>query len=39
MPEDVAQLKAAGAHAILVGESLLREASPGEAARRLMGLI
>jgi len=38
-PEDVAQLKAAGAHAILVGESLLREPSPGEAARRLMGLI
>jgi indole-3-glycerol phosphate synthase len=38
-PEDVALLKAAGAHAILVGESLLREASPGEAVRRLMGLI
>lgn len=34
--EDVARLKAAGAHAILVGESLLREPSPGDAARRLM---
>jgi indole-3-glycerol phosphate synthase len=38
-PEDVAQLKAAGAHAILVGESLLREASPGAAAAHLMHLI
>jgi indole-3-glycerol phosphate synthase len=38
-PEDVAQLKAAGAHAILVGESLLREESPGKAAERLMSLI
>lgn len=36
-PEDVAQLKTAGVHAVLVGESLLREPSPGEAARRLMG--
>jgi indole-3-glycerol phosphate synthase len=35
-PEDVVQLKAAGAHAILVGESLLRESSPGAAARRLL---
>jgi len=38
-PEDVVQLKDAGAHAILVGESLLREPSPGEAASRLMGLV
>jgi indole-3-glycerol phosphate synthase len=38
-PEDVVQLKAAGAHAILVGESLLREASPGDAAKALMSLI
>ena len=38
-PEDVAQLKAAGAHAVLVGESLLRELSPGSAATCLMELI
>jgi len=38
-PEDVVQLKKAGAHAILVGESLLREPSLGEATRRLMNLI
>lgn len=38
-PEDVVRLKQAGAHAILVGESLLREASPGAAARRLLSLI
>ena len=38
-PEDVARLKAAGAHAILVGESLLRESSPGAAAAHLMSLI
>lgn len=38
-PEDVAALKAAGAHAILVGESLLRESSPGAAASHLMSLI
>lgn len=37
-PEDVAALKAAGVHAILVGESLLREPSPGAAAKWLMGL-
>ena len=36
-PEDVVQLKDAGAHAVLVGESLLREPSPGDAAMRLMG--
>jgi indole-3-glycerol phosphate synthase len=38
-PEDVAQLRAAGVHAVLVGESLLREPSPGAAAAHLMGLI
>ncbi len=35
-PEDVAELKAAGVQAILVGESLLREPSPGAAAKRLL---
>jgi len=38
-PEDVAQLKAAGAHAVLVGESLLREFSPGSAVTCLMERI
>ncbi len=38
-PEDVVQLKNAGAHAILVGESLLREADPGGAAANLLSLI
>ena len=38
-PQDVVRLKEAGAHAILVGESLLREDSPGGAAAHLMGLI
>ena len=38
-PEDVAMLKAVGVHAILAGESLLREPSPGKAAKRLMGLV
>ncbi len=38
-PDDVQRLRAAGAHAILVGESLLRESSPGAAAGRLMRLI
>lgn len=36
---DVVQLKEAGAHAILVGESLLRASFPGEAARRLMQMV
>ena len=36
-PEDVAALKAAGVHAVLVGESLLRKPSPGDAAKWLMG--
>jgi len=34
--EDVAQLRAAGYHAFLVGESLMRADSPGEALRELM---
>lgn len=38
-PEDVVLLKNAGAHAILVGESLLREHSPGAAAAHLLSLI
>ena len=38
-PEDVVHLKEAGAHAILVGESLLRESSPGRAAAHLMGTL
>ena len=38
-PEDVVQLKEAGAHAILVGESLLREPDPGLAAKQLLSLI
>ncbi len=38
-PEDVAGLKAAGVQAILVGESLLRETSPGAAAKRLLSLV
>ncbi len=38
-PEDVVQLKAAGAHAILVGESLLREPSPGAAAAHLLSQV
>ncbi len=38
-PEDVVRLKEAGAHAILVGESLLRESSPGRAAAHLMGTV
>lgn len=37
-PEDVVLLKQAGAHAILVGESLLRASDPGLAAARLMSL-
>ena len=38
-PEDVLELKKAGAHAILVGESLLREPDPGVAAKELLILI
>lgn len=38
-PEDVLLLKQAGAHAILVGESLLREPDPGVAAARLMSKV
>jgi indole-3-glycerol phosphate synthase len=36
-PEDVARLRGAGYDAFLVGESLMRAASPGEALRGLMG--
>ena len=35
--EDVARLLRAGAAALLVGESLMREADPGRALRRLLG--
>ncbi len=35
--DDIALLRRAGAHAVLVGESLLREPDPGIAARVLMG--
>ena len=35
--EDVARLRAAGYDAFLVGESLMRAASPGEALRELLG--
>ena len=38
-PEDVVQLRDAGASAILVGESLLRKTSPGRAAADLMGFM
>ena len=37
--EDVRRLKAAGIHAVLVGESLLRRPSPGEALRDLLSGI
>lgn len=37
--DDVVQLKQAGAHAVLVGESLLRKADPGMAAAELLRLI
>ncbi len=37
-PENVARLKEAGIHAVLVGESLLREPLPGVAAKWLMSL-
>ena len=36
-PADVARVKAAGARAILVGESLMRQDDPGEAAKVLLG--
>jgi indole-3-glycerol phosphate synthase len=35
-PSDIARLQAAGYHAFLVGESLMRASSPGEALRELM---
>lgn len=37
VPEHVRRLAAAGFHAILVGESLMRQEDPGEALRRLVG--
>jgi indole-3-glycerol phosphate synthase len=36
-PADVARVKAAGARAILVGESLMRQPDPGAAAKALLG--
>ena len=36
--EDVARLRAAGYHAFLVGESLMRAEKPGEALQELMGV-
>jgi indole-3-glycerol phosphate synthase len=36
--EDVTRLRAAGYHAFLVGESLMRADRPGEALRELMGI-
>jgi indole-3-glycerol phosphate synthase len=35
-PEDVAKLRAAGYHAFLIGESLMRVEDPGDALRELM---
>lgn len=35
-PADVARVVAAGARVLLVGESLMRQHDPGEAARRLL---
>jgi indole-3-glycerol phosphate synthase len=35
-PEDVARLRAAGYHALLIGESLMRADSPGDALRGLV---
>ena len=36
-PEDLARLRAAGFDAFLIGESLMRQADPGEALRALIG--
>jgi indole-3-glycerol phosphate synthase len=36
-PEDLAKLRKVGVRIVLVGESLMREASPGEALGRLLG--
>jgi indole-3-glycerol phosphate synthase len=37
-PEDIARLRAAGYHAFLVGESLMRAERPGEALRELIAV-
>jgi len=37
--DDIRQLREAGAGAVLVGETLLRRADPGEAVRELMGAV
>ncbi|HKI26135.1 MAG TPA: indole-3-glycerol phosphate synthase TrpC [Candidatus Sulfotelmatobacter sp.] len=37
--DDVSRLRAAGYHAFLVGESLMRAASPGDALRELLGKV
>ena len=37
-PEDIARLRAAGSHAFLVGESLMRAERPGEALRDLIAV-
>jgi indole-3-glycerol phosphate synthase len=36
-PEDIERLERAGAHAVLVGESLMRQPDVGAALRRLRG--
>lgn len=36
VPEDIARLRTAGVNAFLVGESLMRQPSPGDALRRLL---
>lgn len=38
-PEDVRRMAHAGAHCLLVGEHLLRQPDPGEAARLLVGAV
>ncbi|HSR87666.1 MAG TPA: hypothetical protein VLL07_01830, partial [Pontiella sp.] len=38
-PEDVVLLRQAGAHAVLVGESLLKAPDPGSAAALLMSRV
>ena len=38
-PEDVRRMAQAGAHCLLVGEHLLRQPDPGEAARMLVQAV